>query len=429
MDRQQKYERWLVAFVMLVLFLPLLQLVFGFFEAEEHEVEFGVEAPDFNLSNWFSGDFQRDKEQHLKHTVPFRMELVRLNNQLYYSLFNQGRSNSVVVGKQDELLLEKQIVSLQGQDYIGVDSISAQIEKLKYVEEKLAQRGIKLVVAIVPSKATYHSDLIPDWIKIAQKGRTNYSEYVEQLKVNDMAYFDAVPWLLEHKHQTTDRLFPKNGLHYTKYGQFILMDSLTRFLAHETSMPFPRMKLSSMQDASHLSDEEEDLENYLRLFTKIPDEPLRTPIFDVSSDGQTPKVLTIGDSYFMGMCNSNYCTTVFNGGQFWYYNREVRTQPGKIDGYVNQINVLEEVEKNDVVLIYISDANCYRFSFGFVDELYELYTNRREHRIKFYTKQIESDPEWLELVREKSISKGITLTEAIRIDAEYLYEMELKNGD
>ncbi len=138
MDRQQKYERWLVAFVMLVLFLPLLQLVFGFFEAEEHEVEFGVEAPDFNLSNWFSGDFQRDKEQHLKHTVPFRMELVRLNNQLYYSLFNQGRSNSVVVGKQDELLLEKQIVSLQGQDYIGVDSISAQIEKLKYVEEKLA---------------------------------------------------------------------------------------------------------------------------------------------------------------------------------------------------------------------------------------------------------------------------------------------------
>ncbi|MBT5933250.1 MAG: hypothetical protein HOH34_07920 [Flavobacteriales bacterium] len=40
---------------------------------------------------------------------------------------------------------------------------------------------------------------------------------------------------------------------------------------------------------------------------------------------------------------------------------------------VNDINVLREVEKHNLILLIATDAMLYKFAFGFIDQLYELY--------------------------------------------------------
>lgn len=420
----ERYKKWLFALIMCVLFLPLILTYIPLFETEEYVVEYGTVNPALTSENWFSGKFQKEKSTYIKHSVPLRMELVRLSNQLYFSLFNQGRSNSVVVGKDGTLLLEKQIASLQGQDFIGAKSIAREIDKYEYVRDCLDKRGVKLLIAVVPSKSYYYQELIPNWLKIAHPKKSNYAEYVEQWKKRKIAYFDAVPWLLKQKHKAKHRMYPSNGLHYTKYGQFLIMDSLTRFLEGTTSMNFPRLKLHSVSTPSKVQKEDKELAEYLTIFSDLPDSPLSSPHYSMHSKGETAKVLTVGDSYFMGMCNSDFCHTLFNEGQFWYYNREIRTRPNKIDGYVSQIDPRLEVEKHNVVLLFVSDANCDRLSFGFIHQMYNVYQTLHAQRVQFYTEQIVADEAWTEVIRAKAKAKGISLEEAIQIDAEYLYELE-----
>ena len=63
---------------------------------------------------------------------------------------------------------------------------------------------------------------------------------------------------------------------------------------------------------------------------------------------------------------------VFNRGQFWFYNRKI-FEEGKSPRMVNDINVLREVEKHNLILLIATDATLYKFAFGFIDQLYELY--------------------------------------------------------
>ena len=126
----------------------------------------------------------------------------------------------------------------------------------------------------------------------------------------------------------------------------------------------------------------------------------------------------------MGMSNLDLNRKVFGDGQFWYYNHQIRTKPNVIDRYTNNVDLVKEVEKHDVVLLFLAEANLYRFCFGFVDQLEDAYKNRRKYRINYFINQINSNKEWLTEVENKAIEKGISLEEMVRLDAEFLFNQE-----
>jgi len=409
---------------MLVLFIPIIQ--YNLVLVPEQPLEPGSEAIKLTAESWFSGKYQKSKEENVKNTIPFRDELVRLSNQVYYSLFNEGRGNSVVVGKEQSLLLQGQIDALYGLDYVGLDSIRIQTEKLLYIRDQLQKKGIQLAIAIVPSKAKFHSDLIPDWKRVYHPDTTNYDMYLDEWRRQDINYFDATPWLLNKEKSDSSRYFPQNGLHYGQYAQLLIMDSLAGYLQTKTGMNFPRIEIGALNEAAEVMvEEDEDQEKYMTIFSSIKDEPMAYPAFEISTpDGDKPSVLTVGDSYFMGMSNLDLNRKVFGDGQFWYYNHQIRTKPNVIDRYTNNVDLVKEVEKHDVVLLFLAEANLYRFCFGFVDQLEDAYKNRRKYRINYFINQINSNKEWLTEVENKAIEKGISLEEMVRLDAEFLFNQE-----
>jgi hypothetical protein len=77
-----------------------------------------------------------------------------------------------------------------------------------------------------------------------------------------------------------------------------------------------------------------------------------------------PRVLVIGDSFYYGMYNWGMMQRIFRGGEFWYYNRE-RLVPEKETTYTSDIqNYVLEVNKFDVVVLLLTEANLPRFGFG-----------------------------------------------------------------
>lgn len=422
-DRTKKY--WFIV-VMGVLFLPLIQEVFAPFDQPKMEgVLKPLDEPQLTWKNWLSGDYQDSIETYKNRDVGFRNSLIKLNNQLFYSLFSEGRMYEVVVGKDQKLLLHKTILSFLGKDFIVADSIHELVEKTAYVQSKLAQKGILFAVVVVPNKSTYWADQIPDQFYALEKQTNNYEVFEQEFTKQSINILDFVPHLLATKDAQSIALYPKNGLHFGQYGQLLIADSIAQFLKAKSQRAFPKIIVTDLNISIVMQRDDEGLEKNMNIYTSLPDDPMTYPSFEVSPTSEaTPKTMFVGDSYFMGLYELNLCSQLFGGGSFWYYNREIRDGLEKPIRYRKDVFILEEVLQHEMVVLFTSDANLYRYGFGFVDELYSALQNEKENRIQFYIKSINATPDWKEAIKIKAQEKNISLDEAIRIDAIYMVEQD-----
>jgi len=98
------------------------------------------------------------------------------------------------------------------------------------------------------------------------------------------------------------------------------------------------------------------------------------PIFHVSADSITTKVkvLAVSDSFYWGIESKGLSNQLYEGS-FWYYYEEIHPQSPDSPHRISEIDVKSEIEKKDVIILLSTDANLYKFAFGFIDQVYELY--------------------------------------------------------
>ena len=111
---------------------------------------------------WLSGEYQNLKDDYNNDHWAFKELFVRLNNQFYYSAFNQLRVNRFVSGKDNYVFSETFIFSAYGDDYIGEQKIISNLEKAKVVQDTLKKKGIDLLLVYAPGKGSYCTEQIED---------------------------------------------------------------------------------------------------------------------------------------------------------------------------------------------------------------------------------------------------------------------------
>src|SRR6476646_5037661 len=93
-------KKSLLGLIVLILITPLIQQRFKLLNIKPLSGYFEPQADiDFNQKNWLTGEFQNQKEAYLKENFGFSNWLVRLNNQVNYSFFNETSTKDVVIGK------------------------------------------------------------------------------------------------------------------------------------------------------------------------------------------------------------------------------------------------------------------------------------------------------------------------------------------
>ena len=101
------------------------------------------EKPKFSWADWFNGSYQEETEDYNNDHWAFKEQMVRLNNQFYYTVFNQIRVNNFVIGKEDYVFSENYIFSAFGDDLMEEKKVSSLLEKAKVVQDTLKKKGIK----------------------------------------------------------------------------------------------------------------------------------------------------------------------------------------------------------------------------------------------------------------------------------------------
>ncbi len=377
-SRKKWIKRILFGSTLLMLFLPLIQQKYQFVEVEKLKGSYRqVEAPQFEFSHCLDGSFQQKSEKYLDQALGFRPLFVRIYNQFLFSLFNKPKAYGIVVGKGGFLYEKVYIDSYNGEDFIGRDSLKTKLEKLSEITDSLKMTGTNILTAIAPGKAVYHPEYIPDDL-LDKMDTTNYTVFQELMENSGLDFIDYQKWFLALKADSKYPLYPKNGIHWSRYGEQLAIDTLMKKIGEIKDMKVPLVKMDSVVTSTIMQGRDEDIEEGMNLLWDIEDLEMAYSSIVFHKDSLTirPSVLVVADSYFWGMYNRGIVQNAFDKGQFWYYNKQIYPGYGK-DLFVENINILEEVKQFDIVVLMATDANLHRFAYGFIEQVHEA-LNRKE---------------------------------------------------
>ena len=377
MEKNNTYtgNRILFIVVMVFLFLPMIQGKFKIVHEKDLHGDVPPEKPVFSFKNYLEGEFQDKKEIYFNHNFGFRKFCVRLNNQISYSFFKEARAKDVIVGK-DEYLYEKLYIDTYlGKDFIGEKAILEKVRKLKMIQDTLKKKDIDLFVVLTPGKAQFFPEYIPDKYFKEKPTISNYSVYVKDFEEKGINFIDFNKWFSQMKDTIAYPLFPKTGIHWSTYGGILAADSIVKYISSVRQIEMPKIIQDKIELTKKLQGEDDDIEKGMNLLYAVPNHEMAYPSFRVVSDSKTmrPKVLTVGDSFYFQIFNSGIAKEIFNNSEFWYYYEKIFPEDPNNLKTLADVNVPVKVEKNDVIMLMVTDANLGSFSYGFIDDLYDFY--------------------------------------------------------
>lgn len=418
--------------ILIFLYIPLLQNQLHLKQHIKPLKGAYVGTPDTSISadGWFSGRYQEIKDKYFTQNFGLRNYYVMLNNQIDYKLFNVANVDKVIIGKGDFLYETNYIESYYGNNFIAMDELTTKFKRIKELQDILAANGINLEIICLPSKASFYPEFIPDnWI--SQKKESNYDRSAALLKKLNINYIDFSKWFKELKNTSPYDLYPKTGIHWSNYGALIATDSLKKHIEYNTKLNLRDFEITNIAFSDSLISPDNDIGEAMNLLFPIKSLPMpyANYYWNENESDVKPKALFIGDSYFWNIYYQGLTNNLFTDEKFWYYNQTVYPETEPIRE-VSKLNLLDEIKKQQVIVLMATETNIHDIGWGFVDKALEALKtkNTNSSRQKLYVKiikeQILQTPEWMIDIKKKAVKNNITIEEMINLDAIYVYETD-----
>lgn len=416
--------------VMLLLWFPLLQSTFVFFNEEPLGGAINnVEKPLYSYNSFLAGEYQNQLEEYQKSSFGFRNTMIRLNNQKMFSLYNIAKANGVIVGKEGYLYEENYIKSYIGEDYVGSQKVEENLKRFIKLREFLKSQNKDIIFIITPGKASFFPEYIPDKYFKKEKKKTNYEAYSAAFEKHKINYIDFRKWFVENKETSDYPLFPKCGIHWSKYSQTFVVDSIVRYIEKLRKIDLPNIIIDSIEVSKENRHEDYDIGEGMNLLFEMKTYPMAYPAihFDTTSNKNKIKTLFVGDSFYWGLSYLGMTENICSNDDFWYYNEKVYSKDYNEVMLIDEIDQLKKIESVDLIILLFSEVNLVNFDYGFTEKTYNnIFNNTKEtkSRVKYFIDQINASKEWLELMKEKAKQQNRPLKDLIIENAEYMVREE-----
>ncbi|MCD4682974.1 MAG: hypothetical protein K8R86_06800 [Bacteroidales bacterium] len=420
-------EKILVLLIIVVLVLPAIQKEYPIFTIKELEGDFILaEKPAFSWKDWYEGKYQTDFDKYLESHIGFRNFLVRLTNQIDYDLYRVPHAEGVVVGKNDQLFEFDYIRAYTGGDFIGEINIDKKIRMLKFLQQHLKKEmNIDLILVFEPGKGSFYPEHIPDRYFFDAKPKTNYKSFVQKAKDYNIRFIDLNSYFQSIKGKTDYPLYPQYGTHWSIYGMSIAADSIINYIENIRQINMPEVYIDSFQVENRSHRPDYDVGKTLNLLWHLNEkQSLAYPVyrFEENSKKNKPMVLAVADSYYWNIFNTRIPKNLFSNEAYWYFYSKVYPDTYYKPVSVGDLNLKEEIEKQDVILLMITERFLYKFGWNFIEDAYAIYgQSSRFDKVHKYKCNILDYSKWFDSVIEKAKQKNITLEEMLEIEAEYIY--------
>ncbi len=359
--------------------LPLMQNKFQFVTLDKlGGISVDHEDTVLTFDSWFNGRYAEKKQIFLNDSFGFREIAIRFQDQIQYSLYKKANAQDVIVGKKNYLYELKYIKAFYGIDYIGSNKINEKVRKLKFIQDTLKKLNKTFIFLIAPTKASFYPEYIPDGYKV-DSSKSNYEEFKPLLVKNGINYIDYNQMFINQKNTSKYPLYPVAGIHWTEYGTYIAMDSLTKFIEDHTDFILPKLDYThniKVTDAYMGADN--DMGRALNLLIAPDYGKLAYPEVRYVEPKyiHKPKVLTVADSYWMRLYYTQIPRNLFEKHSFWYYYSISYDYDNETEGKTpSDLDLRKELMKQDVICIMSTETNLKSIGWRFVEDCYELFKN------------------------------------------------------
>jgi len=430
---ERKFKIGFLALMALLLAIPLAQLKFHFLApAEKLNGSFDEKLkPSFSYESWFNGSFQHEFESYFNQHFGFRNKLVRLHNQINFSFFKKASTHGVIVGKDNYLFEESYIDSYTGADFIGKAKIAKNVKQLERIYKHLKEHHTELLIIIAPGKAYFYPEYIPPYLLKHTADSTNYKSYLEALTKSNIPLIDFNAYFMALKNTTEMVIYPKTGIHWSQGILPYVADSILKKSAQLLNRQLNQVVIDQSNIITDTADKQDaDIEKSMNLICNIEIPQMNYPSWHYENDSHhnKPKMIAIGDSFWWQLFNSKISKKVFDKASFWYYYKSIFPQSLTKTISTEDIDALFEIEQTDLVIIISTEANLFKFPFGFETVLYPKPINDSafKARVESLSNYIKTNDTWYNSIKATAQRKDIPIDSALKIEATYTIREEIK---
>ncbi|MFL5754628.1 MAG: alginate O-acetyltransferase AlgX-related protein [Bacteroidia bacterium] len=390
-----------------------------------------------SIETWFDGTYQKKAEEYLNENFGFRNFFIRLNNQLLFSFFRKTSAKGVIIGKEDYLYEIDYIRAYYGEDFVGMDTIQENCRKLKTIQDTLAFANKTILVIMAPGKATYFPEFIPDQLK-RRKTITNNEAYLEQFKKYGINYIDLNTYFTLIKKKSAYPLYPKHGIHWSKYGAYIAFDTIYKWVEKKLGIDLPEVITRKIEVSDTARYPDTDILLGMNLLKAPPTYPMAyvDHTTEINENKPRPRLMAVADSYWWTLNSYSFGNYIFRDETFWYYFKEAYPESYQKHTMVADLDFNEVLERQDVIIILATEANMYKIGYGFINTLYGKIKSGRLHpndkkaekaKIDGWVSYIRGNKVWMEDIRIRSKKEGLSVDSLIKKDAIWFFKKQ-KSG-
>lgn len=385
------------------------------------------EKPEFSIDSWMNGSFQLNYDKYLEDHIGFRNLLVRLYNQIDFSLFRVGHAAGVIIGKEDYLYELNYILAYTGKDYLGDDFIRDKCEKIKIVQDRLSKLNTELLIVLAPGKASFFPEYIPDKYLEEPGTITNNEAYLSSFQDMGINHIDFNTLFANMRDTVSYELYHKCGIHWSRYGSLFALDSVIHYIEEKKNTDIVDMGIEGINVSYSLDNSDYDVAAGLNLLFEIPGKPMPYPYgYTYDAEGKEKlKLMVVADSYYWSMYTHQGAWEIWDELDFRYYNK-ITYRPNAEESDPIPLRI-DELAKFDVIMILYTEANMTKMANDFFEEAYVNLNYQDE--LETIKHSIRNSPEWLKEVEEKAIRENVSLDEMIILVAEWVLNNKLKNNE
>jgi hypothetical protein len=232
-----------------------------------------------------SGEFQKALAARAAELIPLRSVLIRLNNQIMFTVFDKVSVNTVLVGAHGQLIEPRYVEDYCTRTDSATQSYADQmVPLLKDIQAYYRSRGAVFVYVITPSKAVQMPE---DFVQLMPCPSTesvrqhSTAEYVQRLREAGIAMADAASPVHEAKTQFPIPLFPQGGIHWNSLGSAIGTRAVIAAINQQMPEdPIPTIRLDYVM-SNGLDQEDRDLAELIDVL--FPPESYSVPVLNLNT--------------------------------------------------------------------------------------------------------------------------------------------------
>ena len=438
----------LFALIGILLFMPMFEQITNLWDVKKLDgVEIPKPMPTLTLDSYSDGSFQRDVEDHLKQNFGFRAPIIRLYNQYLWDFYKKTyvSEDQVALGKDGWLYdpwsvrdYHQQLFSYYANDSAEMASmLSREAQRVLQLQRILESHGTHLFVFMTPAKDMIYPEYLPENQNTRLVGEPsisarlyNENEYT-RLGIN---HLNIEQWFLQIKDTVDFMLFPKTGMHWTRYAAVHVADTLIRYMEHLADFNMKNLVLGQSELHSPM-DPDDDLESLLNLMRPLS--KTKYQYANVATDGDAnakkPKIIIIGDSFWWSIADNIPRREVFSEAPYWYYFQKVYYDSRYHS--IDELDLAEELLSSDFVILAYCSTQQYRMNNGFTQKALAALTDYSIDSAAFVELEIQrtissimTTPEWMNSIREKAARNGKSVGQSVRENAIYTVNTRIKKG-